>query len=92
MKKIISCGVLVCMGTLSTLWAPCLNNAQGKQHVVTRKMNKKNSKTYFCSVKTKKSYETSRDPKMASRFYDGDACRKCGCSSSEHTDKPVATK
>ena len=82
--RILMSFVVMLGGGFALLFAPCKNNAEGKEHVKVRGQKKKASKKFICNFKTKEFY--SKRKGALKRFYKGDACVWCGCSSSEHTD------
>ena len=83
LRILLSFIVMVSSG-FGLLFAPCQNNAEGKEHVKARGPKKKASKKYMCNFKTKEFY--SKRKGALKRFYKDDACAWCGCSSSLHTD------
>jgi len=81
MKQLVPLILLLGMAGSGTVFAACLNNDEGKEHQVARPNEHGTlSKNYLCPRKKKEVYKGEAD-----RFYDGNNCKYCGCSSDEHT-------
>jgi hypothetical protein len=89
MKKIIMSVLLIGLSSSPLLFGVCKNNpGGGGKDVHVKAIGKKKKKNYICSNKSREQYEAKKGGKIfADRFYTGNVCKKCGCTSAEHVDK-----